>query len=341
MGERLDYYVPKKEASFSGAHRFPKPTQEWLQSQDTYTLHKPVRKNFKRRKTIVPGANFQMQADLIDFSLLKSYNDRYKYILVVIDVFSKKAFTAYLKNKTSSDMIQVFEQLMPEIGKFQKLQTDMGREFLNRPFQNWLKQHHIEHFHTQNFDTKATIAERFIRTLKEKLWRYFTYTNSRRYVEVLPALVESYNNTYHRSIRRAPNSVNSENQEAVWLMLYADPELRKPKLKVGDQVRLSMTRMRFRKGYLPGWTDELFQVAQVFRDNPPYYKIKDLQGEWLEGTFYEEELQKIYKKDDVFRIERILQQRKRKKGVEFLVKWFGYPTSFNSWVPEKDMVCLL
>ena len=78
-----------------------------------------------------------------------------------------------------------------------------------------------------------------------------------------------------------------------------------------------MTRIRFHKGYLPGWTDELFQVAQVFGDNPPYYKIKDLQDEWLEGTFYEEELQKIYKKNDVFRIERILQQCKRKKGLNF------------------------
>ena len=153
---------------------------------------------------------------------------------------------------------------------------------------------------------------------------------------MLFALVESYNNTYHRSIRRAPNSVNSENQETVWFTLYANPALRKPKLKVGDQVRLSMTRMRFRKGYLPGWMDELFQVAQVFRDNPPYYKIKDLQGECLERTFYKEELQKS-KKDDVFRIKRILQQRERKKGVEFLVKWFGYP----SWVLEKDMLCLL
>ena len=298
MGEYLDYYDPKKSGSFSGSRRFPK---QWLQSQDTYTLHKPVRKKFKRRKTIVPGAHFQMQADLVDFSLLKPYNDNYKYILVVVDVFSKKAFIAYLKTKSSSDMIEAFERVMSKTDKFQKLQTDMGREFLNRPFQSWLKQHHIEHFHTKNFDTKATIAERFIRTLKERLWRYFT--NTRRYVEVLPALVESYNNTYHRTIGRAPNSVNAENQEAVWLTLYADPELRKPKLKVGDQVRLSMTRMRFRKGYLPGWTDELFQVAQVFRDNPPYYKIKDLQGEWLEGTFYEEELQKIYKKDDVSSIQ--------------------------------------
>ena len=101
-------------------------------------------------------------------------------------------------------------------------------------------------------------------------------------MEVLPALVESYKNTHHRSIGRAPNSVNAENQESVWLTLYADSELRKPKLKAGDQVRLSMSRMRFRKGYLPGWTDELLQVARVFRDNPPYYKIKELGDEWLE-----------------------------------------------------------
>ena len=176
----------------------------------------------------------------------------------------------------------------------------MGREFLNRPFQNWLKQHHIEHFHTHNFDTKASIAERFIRTLKEKLWRYFTYTNSRRYVEVLPALVESYNNTYHRSIRHAPNSVNSENQETVWLTLYADPELRKPKLKVGDQVRLSMTRTRFGKGYLPGWTDELFQVAQVFQDNPPYYKIKTYKANGWKELFTKKSCKKSIKRMTCF-----------------------------------------
>ena len=158
MGERLDYYDPNKSGSFSGARRFPK---QWLQSQDTYTLHKPVRKKFKRRKTIVPGARFQIQADPIDFSLLKSYNNNYKYILLVVDVFSKKAFTAYLESKSSSDMIEAFERVMPEIGKFSKLQTDMGREFLNRPFQIWLKQRHIDHFHMQNFDTKASISRTF------------------------------------------------------------------------------------------------------------------------------------------------------------------------------------
>ena len=156
-----------------------------------------------------------MQADFIDFSLLKSYNDNYKYILVVVDVFSKKTFTAYLQSKSSLEMIEAFECVMPEIDKFSKMQMDMGHEFLNRPFQSWLKQRHIDHFHTQNFDMKASIAERFIHMLKKRLRRYFTYTNSRRYVEVLPALVEIYNNTHHRSIGRAPNSVNAENQESV------------------------------------------------------------------------------------------------------------------------------
>ena len=83
-------------------------------------------------------------------------------------------------------------------------------------------------------------------------------------------------------------------------MLYADLKLRKPKLKAGNQVRLSMSQMRFCKSYLPGWTDELFQIARVYRDNPPYYKVKDLGGEWLKGTFYEEELQKIYKRMTCF-----------------------------------------
>ena len=107
-----------------------------------------------------------MQADL-DFSPLKSYNDNYKHIFVVIDVLLKNAFTAYLKNKSSTDMIETFERVMPEIDKFQKPQTDVGREFPNSPFQTWLKQHHIDHYHAQNFDAKATIAERFTSPLKK------------------------------------------------------------------------------------------------------------------------------------------------------------------------------
>ena len=127
MGEYLDYYDPKKAVLSRDLVAFQNSVCNRKTLINTYTLHKPVRKKFKRRKTIVPGAHFQMQADLVDFSLLKSYNDNYKYILVVVDVFSKKAFIAYLKTKSSSDMIEAIERVMSKTNKFQKLQADMGR----------------------------------------------------------------------------------------------------------------------------------------------------------------------------------------------------------------------
>ena len=168
----MSYYDPQKVVAFSGAHSFQKVAKsplKWLKSQDVYALHKPVRRRFPRRKTIVPGVNFQMQADLNYFSSLKQHNDNFKYILVVIDVFSKKGFIFFLKTKTSSEVIRAFEEVFLKIGPFQKLQTDLGSEFFNRPFQTWLKRQNIEHFPTHNFDTKATIVKRFIGTLKEKL----------------------------------------------------------------------------------------------------------------------------------------------------------------------------
>ena len=165
-----------KPGSFSGIHSFAKVSKKpkkWLKTQDTYTLHFPVRKRFQRRKTIVPGAKFQMQADLIDFSALKHFNDGYKYIVVLIDVFSKVAYVECIENKSSNTMISAFCVLLKKSGHFHKLQ-DRGSEFLNKPFQAWLRKQKIKLFHCHNYKIKASIAERFIRTKKEKKWRYFT-----------------------------------------------------------------------------------------------------------------------------------------------------------------------
>jgi len=201
-----------------------------------------------------------------------------------------------------------------------------------------LKKHNIHYFNTENYDTKACIAERFIRTLKERLWRYFTYTDTRRYVDIIHDLVYSYNHSYHRSIKCKPVQVCAENQEEVWQNLYGDLTVRQPKLFEGDLVRLSVLRRPFRKGYLPRWTLELFRISKALAGDPPFYKIEDLGGEILQGTFYEEELQKVHKNDNVFRIESILKRRKRGKQLKYFVKWFGYPSKFNSWVSAKDFV---
>ena len=167
------YYQPEQPGSFSGAHSFRKalhtPVKRWLEAQETYTLHRPVRKKFLRRATTTPGPKFQMQADLIDFSLLQKWNDGFRYILILIDVFSKVAHVTFLKKKSSQCMIEAFAELL-EKTEFVKLQTDRGTEFTNTPLRRWLKKKNIELFHSYNFDIKASVAERFIRTLKEKLW---------------------------------------------------------------------------------------------------------------------------------------------------------------------------
>ena len=343
MGEFLDYYNENKPGAFRGAAAFQRTVQnpkakKWLLTQDAYTLHKPVRRQFPRRKIIVAGPKQQFQADLIDFSRLQKYNDGFKFILVVIDVFSKYAYVECIKNKTSKSVIAAFSKILKRSGHFSTLQTDLGTEFTNKAFQSWLKQHNIHFFTTHNHEIKASIAERFIRTIKEKLWRYFTHENKRKYTHVIQKLVHAYNHTFHRSIQRSPAEVNPSNQELVWLTLYGNLHPKTPKLKVGDRVRISMMRRRFEKSYYQGWTEEEFEIAETFTDDPPYYKVKDLKGTVLEGTFYEQEVQKVVKNNNIYKIESILKKRKRKKHQEYFVKWLGYPDSFNSWIRERDLV---
>ena len=343
--ERLfkqQYYTAKKPSSFGGIHSLARATKKkpqqvltWLQEQDTYTLHRPVRHNFPRRKVIAPGPGYQWQADLVDVSNIKNYNDGYTFLLTVIDVFSKQAWCIPLKNKSANSLVAAFESLLKD-NKVRHLQTDQGKEFLNKPLQALLKKHNVNFFTTYNEETKACIAERFNRTLKTKMWKYFTQNNTRRYVDVLDDLVHSYNNTYHRSIKMNPADVNHQNKQQVWDNLYGKVEkFITPKLKEGDTVRISKAKKQFKKGYLPNWSDEIFTVHEVKQTQPPVYKLKDYHDEVLEGTFYEQELQKVQvTSDKMYLVETVLDTRKRRGKTEYLVKWKGYPESFNQWVPD-------
>ena len=115
--------------------------------------------------------------------------------------------------------------------------------------------------------------------------------------------------------------------------------MQNPKLKICDKVCISKNRRAFAKSrLLPGWTEQLFTVHQTYSDDPPFNKIKDLNNDILDDTFYAEELQKIYKTEGIFKTESILKKQKRKKQQEFLAKWSGYPSTFNSWIPAKQLV---
>ena len=144
-----------------------KDVQDWLSQQVVYTLHKPARRRYKRSRVIVSGINAQFQADLADVQNLSRYNKGYKYLLTCIDVFSKYAWTVPLKTKTGQELVKAFQTILSSGRKPNKLQTDQGKEFVNEDFQKFLRDKNI-HFFTTNSGLKASVVERYNRTLKNK-----------------------------------------------------------------------------------------------------------------------------------------------------------------------------
>jgi hypothetical protein len=187
---------------------------------------------------------------------------------------------------------------------------------------------------------KASVIERFNRTLKEKMYRYFTTYNTKRYTDVIQDLVNSYNKTYHRSIKMTPSEVTPKNVETVRRNLYGSQKEKNYiiefKFKIGDYVRISKYKKLFQKGYLPNWSEEVFQVTENLPRTPPVYKIKDLGGDDILGIFYEQDLQKVPfdKKQRV--IGKVLKVRTRNKKKEYLVNWQNYPNSLDTWISEKE-----
>ena len=166
------------------------------------------------------------------------------------------------------------------------------------------------------------------------MWKYFSANSTTRYFDILPALLQQYNHSVHRSTGMTPHDASQkENEEEVRIKLQGKSRARAPKAKfrIGDQVRIAKLKRHFEKGYSPNWTEEVFVVDQVLPTRPVTYKIRDLADEPIVGSFYEQQMQKTTQ--TTFRIEKVLRKRKG----QALVKWKGYPDKFNSWVPLEDL----
>ena len=338
------YTDPGAPGSLGGLHRFARTHRQkvqrlrpHLEKELAYTLHKPVRRRFPTLRVQVWGMDHQWVADLVEVQRLAKHNGGTRYLLTVLDVLSKYAWVEPLQDKTGRSLAQAWERLLKRAHprRPRQLQTDQGKEFYNRSFQQVLKKHAIHHFSTYG-DTKASVIERFNRTLKERLYRYLTAANTLKFVDVLPQVVQGYNASWHRSIGRAPQDVTPRNELEVWHRLYPSPSAPRPspKLKAGDRVRLSKEARPFRKGYLPGWTEEVFVVRRVVPGSVPTYKVEEFDGTLVQGTFYEPELQRVTVDDDtLWRIEKVLKRR----GDQWYVQWKGWPRKYDSWIRRQDL----
>ena len=342
------YYDVENPGALGGVARFKKAVKvkhrsrvvKFLKKQRTYTLHKPCRKRYNTRPYKVGGIDQQWQADLVEMIPYHRVNNGYKYLLTVIDLFSRYAWAEPIKHKTGKEVRRAFENIfITSARKPERLQCDEGKEFDNRHVQHMLNVHNIRFF-TVKSQFKAAVVERFNRTLKNKMWRHFTHVGSYKWLNVLPALMRAYNLAKHRSINMAPAAVNKEVEHELWQrqeesgpQQVSNAIESKQVLKVGDFVRLSKAKHIFDKGYLPNWTEEIFTISRVIdTSQPKQYKVRDDRLEEIDGLFYAAELQKV-RKPEVHAIERVIRSRKVAGGKrQYYVKWLGYGPEHNSWV---------
>ena len=304
--------------------------------------HKGVKRRFRRRRTFALP-HHQLAADLKDLSGLAPFNRGYKWILVGVDVGSRKMYARPLKDKrthtATEAMRSVFDGMEAQgLRVPYGLQLDLGREFDSREMRALAAKRGVRLFFTHDPGTKASVAEAAIKTLCGMLYKYFAVENTLNWVDVLADMVASYNDTVHSATGMRPGSVRLSDAAALWEAQREPAPRARPKLAAGDRVYVTRIPSRFSKGYKNKYTGELFAVSEVRDTDPPTYLVEDAQGEVLKGAFYEPELAKVGAAREFHAVERVLRTTRTKDGGrKHLVRWKGYGPEFDQWVSDADL----
>ena len=276
------YIFFDSKVSGSGAKLIPE--NEQLANE----LHKPIIRKFEKGKVYSTFKDNIWGVDLAGMQLLSKYNKGIRFLLCVIDIFSKYAWVVPFKDKKGIRIVKAFQIILKQSNrKTNKIWVDKGSEFYNAYFRKWLLDNDAVMYSTHN-EGKSVVAERFIRTLKSKIYKYMTSISKNVYIDKLDDIVDEYNKTYHTTIKMKPIDV----KDNTYINTSKEINNKDPKFKVGDHVRKSKYKNIFAKGYMPNWSEEVFVIKKVKNTIPWTYVINDLNGEEIIGTFYEKELQK-------------------------------------------------
>ena len=215
-------------------------------------LHKPIIRKFIKRRVYSTFKDNIWGVDLPDMQLLSKYNKGIRFLLCVVDIFSKYAWVVPLKDKKGISIVQAFQSILKQSNrKSNKIWVDKGSEFYNAYFKKWLRDNDIVMYSTRN-EGKSVVAERFIRTLRSKIYKYVTSISKNVYIDKLDDIVDEYNNTYHTTIKMKPIDVKDNTY------INTSKEINN---KV-DHVRISKYKNIFAKGYMPNWSEEVFVIKK-------------------------------------------------------------------------------
>ena len=241
----------------SSASQLANNNKENIQLADE--LHKPIIRKFKKRKVYSSYRDNIWGVDLADMQLLSKFNKAFRFLLCLIDISSKYAWLIPLKDKKGISIVNAFQKILDDSKrKPSKILVDKGSEFYNNIFKKWLKDNDIVMYSTNN-EGKSVIAERFIRTLKNKIYKYMTSLLKNMYIDRLDDIVKEYNNTYHKSIKMKSIDV----KDNTYIDFKKEVNDKNPKFKVGDHVRISKYKNISTKGYIPNWSEEIFIIKKI------------------------------------------------------------------------------
>ena len=320
----------------------------------SYNYSYPLHREFKRPKYFNPYFSYyprqQVQCDLIDMQALAKYNEGVKYLLVCIDIFTRKAWVRALKTKHGRVNADALNSILSEMDPIfpKTIQFDRGTEFLNQFVKTLLREKNIDII-LPSSENKAAYAERFNKTLQHLIYTHLTEHQTYKYINVLQDLVTTYNLRPHRGHKNQFSPEEAEQHDNIEVIRQLQMERRnktvlkgrkmKPKFQVGDKVRIYLEQKKFDRSYHQKFSLELFKIVEILHRMPvPTYTLQSLNNnDIIIGGFYANELQLV--SGDVYRIESIIGRPRVRNGVrQVLVKWQGFDAQHNSWIPEADVV---